>query len=363
MMQRAFALTCLSVLVCALGPADKIRLTDGKTIDGVQIVSEGMKDVTYKEGKSERSVPSETVLALEYEKRPPQLAEAEQLVGEDDPQGALATLEDFVAGALEKPASVAAFKWAPASAAWRAIEVRQRAGDLEGVVEAAAKFMGSFGESRFVPEVQLAKARAELGLARSAAAQKTLSDLTALIASKSLSKLWSLESRLLATRADERLKPAGRRAEFEKVLGEAGEFPTTRFRAQVLVGESYLAEALANAGGAKDLRAKAIEAFDRVIANEQAPRDAVAGAQAGRGESLFLLGADADDKARLQEAALSCLRVATLYRDQGAYVPKALFYAMRCFDLLPDPKRKADMWRELLGFYPSSAWALEAKKY
>jgi hypothetical protein len=362
-MMRALLLACCFSLVGGLVRADKIRLENGTTIDNVQVVSEGMKEVVYKEGKSERNVPSDSVRAVEYEKRPPQLADAEELVLGEDPEGAVGTLDAFVQGAQEKPSTVAAFKWAPAAAAWRAIELRRGAGDLQGTVGAAQQFLQSFPEARFVPQAHLAKAQAEIRLGQGAQAQETLANLTALLGAKSLSKRWALEGRLLLALADDKQNSSTKRAEFEKVASEAGDFLGAKYQAQVLIGETYLDEAQANAGAAKELRAKAIETFDKVIASEQAPREAVAGAQTGRGESLFLLGADADDKARLQEAALACLRVATLFRDQGLYMPKALFYAMRSFDLLPDPRRKADMKRELLGLFPGSAWAVEAKKY
>jgi hypothetical protein len=282
---------------------------------------------------------------------------------EEDPEGALQLLEAFVQTALDKPGSVNAYKWAPAQAAWRALELRQSLADFEGVESAAARVIQSFGETRFVPLAYLAKADAELSTARAPEAQKTLADLTALVTSQSLAKRWGLECRLLQIRADDQLKPAARRGEYEKLMGEAVGLKELQLQAQVLIGETYLAEAAANPGAAKDLRAKALAAFDKVIASNDAGRGAVAAAHAGRGEGLFLLGADADDKARLQEAALQFLRVATLYRDQGPQVARSLFYAMRCFDLLPDPRRKAEMKRELLGLYPSTPWAAEAKKY
>ena len=64
----------------------------------------------------------------------------------------------------------------------------------------------------------------------------------------------------------------------------------------------------------------------------------------------------------LQDAALSFLRVTSIYRDEGRYVAKALYYAMRCFDLMQDPRKKADMRGELLALFPGTTWAVEAKK-
>jgi len=108
---------------------------------------------------------------------------------------------------------------------------------------------------------------------------------------------------------------------------------------------------------------QARKAFEKVVASDGADRAVVAAGHAGLGEALFLEGADANDQAMLQNAALEFLRVATLYREQGAALARSLFYAMRSFDLLSDARRKAEMKRELLSLFPNSEWAGEAKKY
>ena len=53
----------------------------------------------------------------------------------------------------------------------------------------------------------------------------------------------------------------------------------------------------------------------------------------------------------------SYLRVVVIYGQFGQYVPKALFYSMRCFDLLGDRTRKSRMRSELLALYPGTGWA------
>lgn len=363
MTPRLLLLSAASLLVGSALAADRIRLDDGKVLENVQIVSEGLKDVVYREGKNERTVPSDSVLAVEYDKRPPELDEAEALLLQDDPEGAVDTLDAFVQTALDKPQTVREHKWAPAAAAWRAVEARLGAADLEGAKSAANRVIQSFGDTRFVPHAYLAKAAAELESGQPDQAQKTLGELGELVAAQGLSKRWELEVRLATAHADAKLGPAAKRSEYEKVLAEAAAFPPLKFLAQLRVAETFLAEAAASPAGAKDLRARAKSAFEAVLGSEAAPRAVVAAAHAGLGECLFLMGAEVDDKAQLREAVLEFLRVATLYRDQGVTVARSLFYAMRCFDLLPDPRRKAEMKRELLGLYPGTAWAAEAKKY
>jgi len=354
----AFVLTALATSSALL--ADTIRLADGSAIEGVQVVSEGLKEVAYKDGGKDKTVASATVVQVEFDKKPKEVDEAEGLIGEDDFEGAVDMLDAYVTAMLERK-NPGSFKWAPAYAAWRAVEVRTRVSDLDGTRAAADLILKSFAETRYAPGAYLAKATAELQLGRAADAQATLAALASLVESQGLDPRWKLECKLSQAEADEKLRGEARRAEYERVVGEAGAYPATRARAQVLVGESFLADARGS-GSAKDLRTKARAAFQKVVDDPAAPRAQLAAAYTGLGESLFLLGADVDDKAMLQDAALAFLRVTSIYRDDGRYVAKALYHAMRCFDLMQDPRKKADMRRELLAAFPASTWAAEAKK-
>ncbi len=351
------------VLALAAGPlaADRIRLTDGKVVENVQVVSEGLKEVVYKDGKTEQKLPSEQVLAVEFEKKPEAVDEAERYVQEEDFESALDALDTYVQAQLDKPDRQ--FRWAPPYAAWKAVEVRRRAADLEGMKAAAQRVIERYADSRYLPEAYLAKAVAELETKQAPAAAQTAEALAELVEAQSLGKRWQLEVRLLQSEADPALSLASRRNEYERVAGEAKDLRSLELRARVAIGESYLAEAVANQAKARDLRQQARDVFQKIVADEQANRETLAAAYTGLGDSLFLMGADADDKAMLREAALQYLRVITVYREQGLFVPKAFFYAMRSFDLMQDPARKADMRRELATLYPHSTWAAEAKKY
>jgi hypothetical protein len=360
---RPILLTLPCLFLGASSSADTIRLADGKVIESVQVVSDGIKEVVYKEGKNDKTVPSETVVAIEYEKRPKQVDEAEGYLVAEDLEGAVDSFDAYVQSVLDKPSAAGAFKWAPAHAAWKAVEVRRRVADFGGVKTATTRLIQNFPESRFVPMAYLAKADAELRGGDAAGATKTLGEFAGVVSSQGLSKRWELEAKLSQVLADEKLKPAARRAEFERLVDQATAQPAVQARAQLLVGEMFLAEASTNASGAKDLRSKAKTAFETVLASGSAGRDSIASAHAGLGETLFLLGADVDDKAMLTDAVLQFLRVVTLFREQGDPVARSLFYAMRCFDLMGDPRRKADMKRELMGTFPSSTWAGEAKKF
>ena len=80
-------------------------------------------------------------------------------------------------------------------------------------------------------------------------------------------------------------------------------------------------------------------------------------------DCLFYFGADADDVDLMRQAVLHYLRVVTRFKKEGGYVPRSLFYAMRCFDLMQNRRRRNDMKRELVALYPDSAWAREAARY
>jgi hypothetical protein len=360
MIRRAPAFALVTLALVADLRADTIRLADGTTVDGVQVVSEGLKEIAYKEGGKDKTLPSGNVVAIGFDKKPKEVDEAEGLISEDDLEGAIDTLDAYVATVLDKK-SAGSFKWAPAYAAWRAVEVRTQVADFEGMRSAADRVLKSFPETRYVPGAYLAKATAELQSGRGADAQTTLASLWTLIETQGLDKRWQIECKLAQAEANDKLKHDARRAEYERLAGEAKDLPGARAHAQVLIGESFLVEAKGS-GSAKDLRTKARAAFQKAVDDAQAPRLELAAAYAGLGESLFLLGADTDDKALLQDAALAFLRVTSLYREDGRYVAKALFYAMRSFDLMQDPRKKADMKRELLAQFPATSWADEAKK-
>jgi hypothetical protein len=355
-------LTLLSVLGAGPLAADTIHLLDGKTIEGVQVVSEGIREVSYKEGRTDRTVAADTVASVDYEKKPQALDEAEEYLLQEDPESAVLTLDAYVEAALRRqvPGSQ---RWAPPFAAWRTVQLRELVVDLKGVRSSAALIIENYPETRFVPLAYLAKARAELLMGQASQARASLGELSGLISSQSLGQRWELECRLGEAESDESLSPASRRNEVERIIGEAGGLPWVQARAQVLLGEAFLAQAVLEASASKDLRGQAREAFQRAVASESAGRGTVARAHVGLGESLFLLGADTSDKAILEDAVLNCLRVITLYRDQGSEMARALFFAMRCFDLMSDGQRKSEMKRELLRLFPGTSWAADAKKY
>ena len=105
--------------------------------------------------------------------------------------------------------------------------------------------------------------------------------------------------------------------------------------------------------------------------NPKADARTMAGAYSGLGDCLYqeaavLIKENKDAEAVLQEALLSFLRVVVSYKDQTFYVPKAMFYAGRVFDLsdAEDGKDYAQrMYREVMRQFRGSNWADEAKSF
>ena len=358
--------TCAGAFLLTAGTAgaDTIRQSDGKTISGVKIVDQTLSQVIYKRGNDESTVPSEEVLSVEFDRMPRELDQAQGLIQDGDFQGALDALDGYVEA--QASGDGAREKWAPAYAAWRAIEVRRQLGDLGGVVQSADRLIQHFGNSRYLPAAYLAKANAQLLLARAPAAKETLDALAQLISGRALSKRWELECRLGQIAADTQQTGDGKRALLSGVAAEASSrFPSVANRAGLMEGESYLVQAEASRDRSEPaaLREQAKRIFERIVADSKSDDSTLAGAYTGLGDCLYYQGASADDKAMLRRAAENYLRVVCTYEDEAEYVPKALFYAMRAFGLMQDKGRARDMKAELARLYPDSPWAEQARRF
>lgn len=358
------------VAVAALGLApalfaDTIYKTDGKAIEDIKIVEETILNVVYKVGNDSKSVPSEQVMEVSFDKMPRTLEDAVTALSEDDLAGALDVF-DMYSDAQIATKNERRFNWAPAYATWMGIELRIALADQAGVTERADLLITNFPQSRYIPAAYLAKASAELQSNRETAAAATLSKFEALINDQSLSKRWRLECTLAQIQADQKASGDDKRERLGDIVAEAGrEYPLVRSRAYVVEGETYLTEAEKNRDQKKaaEQRGKAREIFGEIVGNPQADAETLAGAFTGLGDCLFFEGLVKDDKGILKDASMMYLRVAVLYDGQSKYVPKALFRAMRCFDLMQDRARQRDMKRTLLTLYPNSIWTTEANKY
>ena len=360
-----------SLLACALlcgtvraGSADQIVRADGTVLADVEVEQETLASVVYKQGKEKKTLGSELVLEVRYEKGPKEVESALVALAEGDLPTALAGLETYVTEEIAKPGE-RLFPWAPAFAAWKTVEIRTTLADPAGVRSAAERLLTAYPESRYVTQAYLAKASAEAELGDASQALATLKTFSDLVESRRLPRRWALECRLASIEVDPAMSGETKRRELSAILEEAGTSePTVASRARVAEGEAFLLQAAqAQGAAAAELRQKAQETFEKIVRDPTADDTTLAGAHTGLGDCLFFQGAETDDAAILRKAVLEYLRVITLYGREPRYAPRCYFYAMRTFDLLQDKRRKADMRRELLALYPGSTWAQEAKKF
>lgn len=350
------------LLVCLLASAsraDEIYRTDGKVLKDVTVTEETLTQVLFKKGSSQQSVSSDEILSITYSKKPRLVDEGDQAEAEDDPVGALDILDQYVDGQINKPTERK--KWAPPYAAWRTVELAQLLDDVAGVAKRVDRLIKNFPDSRFVPAAYLARASAEARLGKPGAAQGTLNDLLALVQAKSLSKRWELEAELGLILTDVSTAGASKRDELQGIIGKAGsQFPTVGNRAQVAVGETYLAEIdAASEQKRAELAAAAGKVFTAIVKDQKADSQTLAAAFTGLGTALFHQG-------KSEESLMNFLRVIVLYEAHSQYVSQSMFYAMLCFRQDDSPQSR-DRYREmkwkLEQRYPESTWAKQAKGY
>ncbi len=353
----------LAALCLLLSPAtaDTINKTDGSSIDDVTVSRETVAEVTFREGSKTRTVASDLVLSIEYDKLPSLVDSAESFAKDGDLLNAVDQMELYVDGIIGGKKERLA--WAPAHAMNRVMEMRMTMGDPEAVIAAADRLIKHAPDSRFMPTAYLAKAEAQHALGRSSTAQATLQEFQNIIERKALSQLWNIEARLALVLTDSKLSGEPKREKLREIAGIAGqEFPTVRNRAKVAEGESYLE------GNRKNF-AEARKIFQKVVDDPKADTATLAGAFCGLGDCLFQdafskadAGADASNE--LKDAIEKYLRVVVLYKDQSAYRSKALFFAGRCYEMvtnLEDANTRARMLHGMLKRdYPDSDWAKKA---
>ena len=362
---RRAAIATVALALSTVALADRIYLANGTSLSDVTILNETLSGVQYRaKGKSgEQSAQADQVLRVEYEKMPRLVDEAEAEVADGNLETAAETFQQFADGALSGEAKVKEV-WAPAYAAFRAIEVNQSiasADSLKRVASLADMLAAKLPDSRYVPLALIAKAGALRDLGKNKEAGEATAALRDLVASKVLSESFRLEADVLDVEIGT-LKGQQRRDRLIEIQGQAGsQFPLVRNRARVLEAETYLE------GENRDY-GKARKIYESVIKDPKAADVTLAGAYTGMGDCLFQEAADKirsnqDAAAILKEAVLSYLRVVEVYKAQSRYVPKSMFQAGRVFELMgEDQKDNArKMYGRLIALYPGSEWANQAR--
>jgi len=374
MFSRALTLSCIALgsVLAAPATADTITLASGETIDDVNITEETLKSVFYRKGGSTRDVDADKVVSISYDEFPSLVEKAESLVDEGDIEGAVSSYTLYVEGQIENPTE-RKDPWAPAYAAFRAVELNRGAGQFARVVDAADLLIGNFADSRFVPATYLAKAEAQRYSGQADAAKATLQSLASLVEREGLSQRYAFDAELALLEIDQSLS-ADERLKRAKALGSrAGSaYPTVRMRAELLEGQTLVrvAEAASDADAQNTALDQAMAKFDGLIASDAASDSVRAGAYVGRGDVLFFRAAPKDDVEGLKAAGHEYLKVTVLYPGERAHLLRALFFGGRCFHQIGaltasevDQARAQRIFQRLRNTFPNSPMAAESRKF
>lgn len=349
-----------ALLVCPSARADKINRVDGTTVSDVTITAETLEGVQYKDDKrKEGSVPSDLILSVEYSAKPPLVDSADTAIAEEAYRDAQTDLLNFVDGLQEAPRK---FPWSRGYALFRLIEVCEVLGEPAQVARFADRLAEVEPNSRYLPMAQLKKAQALFDAGDGAKALEALASLQATIDGKGLGDRWRTEHELAKSLFDTSLKGAARISKLESLVSKTVGYATVNNRAKVALGESLL------------LAGKIPEAeklFREIVADPKGDDRTLAGAYSGLGDALFAQGEPRKDteagQQMLREARLAFMRVVVSYKNQLVYVPKAMFYAGRCFQHLQDDEfaeEKADkLYVKLIRTFDGTRWANEARSF
>lgn len=353
-------LACAALALGSLASADTIYLLDGKSLTDVTVKEETFKEISYREGGKNRTVRTDDVLRVEFSAKSPLVDRADTAAADGQVFDAIGDLEVYVDGLLSS-GKTPRYKWEPAYAMFRLVELNGIVGDADAVVAAADKLIKNRPESRFMPLAFLAKAEAQHKTGKSGAAQKTLKAFQAIITSQALSQRWSIEQKLATALFGSSLKGKKLRDALDRISTQAGsQFPLVHNRAEVAIAESFLE--------GKDFK-QAEPIFTDIIENAKADPRTLAAAYTGLGDCIFKRATGVKDDARtklLTQAVTSYMRVVVIYKDQTLYVPKAMYWAGRVFDELggdEDKEKAQKLYRRVMIEYRGTSWADEANAF
>lgn len=356
-LRLALVLASSLTIPTGLAGADTIYLLDGKSHEDVSIDEETVKEITYKDGSKKKTVKTSAVLRVVYSAKSPLVDRADTAVEDGQLLDAVSDLKTYLEGALS--GKRVRYKWEPAYAMWRLVEIFGIAGEPDLLIEAADDLIKQRPESRYVPLAYLAKAETLFLTGKGAASKKSLDEFKAMIQARGLSQRWAMEEKLYSTLYDTSLKEKKLRDKLSTIASEAGTaFPQVKNSAEVAIGESLIS-------GEKYSEAEPI--LKRVIQNPKAGPRTLAAAYTGYGDCLFRRAmAEAPGEKRdrlLNDTKMAYMRVVVVYKDQNRYVPKAMFWAGRVFDESLEEKDKEaaqKLYRKVRRLYPGTEWEKEA---
>lgn len=350
-----FTVGLFTVSLGATALADDIYLTDGKTLSDVDVTEETMSEVTYKSDRKTETVASDKVLSISYSEKPQLVDQGDAAMAGDLFVDAEAYLYNFLDGVKERVPSK--HKWSRAYAYYRLVTVYGVMGEVGDLATTADEMAALEPDSRYLPIVMALKAQVLADSGDKAKALSALGDLEKLASSKGLGDRWTLEVELGKVLYGP-LTGGAQRQKLEDISGRAGTGqPIVRNKAEASIGASFLAEGMLP---------EAEKVLSAVVADPKADDRTLAAAYTGLGQCLFRRGEAASDPALLSSALKAYMRVVVLYKKEINYLPEALFFAGRCFQLLEGEGAEDNAYKlysHVMRTFPDSRWAKEARGF
>jgi len=227
----------------------------------------------------------------------------------------------------------------------------QSAGKYKEAIDAYDDLLKQVPKTRFYPQAYLAKANCYQVLGDAASAKKQYQQLKS-DASK-FGPRWEAEANFYLTVLDES-------KDYEAAIKKYREMMATRQdegvaqKAELQIGLVLVAQNKLD---------EALEHFRKITEREGASASILAGAWVGMAR-CYLEKPKASEQ-DYKEARFAALRTVILYPEATEYLPAALYYAGRAFELVHDTNwrgRAKQLYDRVMSDFPASEWAAKAKE-
>jgi tetratricopeptide (TPR) repeat protein len=350
----------------ALAQGDEIVRKDGAIIRGVEVASETLKEVTYKQGRSDETIPAIEVRTINWGNTPDSFARAQIAVGRGD----LETAANLFAEAADRGEG-AAFKVAARFLAVDALVKSAGAAPERArtAAQAAQQWVDANGEHRLAPNALVLLGNAQIAAGNGDAALAAFQKLEQMAMSNTLGPLWSGEAKYgqaIALTAKKDFSQARQvfTAAYAQVsrLDPKAEPDALALSVRIKIGQGEAFIAQGDLRGARSF----YEELNSLGARDPAFR---AASLCGVGQALLEQGKKENDANLLRQAQQKFAEVSATDLLDGETSAKALYLLGRTMLTLGSEKEGKDVssraiaiFRQVVQSYPNSRWAMRARK-
>lgn len=332
---------------------NQIVLTDGTIVEVDKINSETYSEVSYKRGSSTINKDSAEIAEVRHALGHSKLedyAAGVDAMNLGDFEGAIFQFRAVVAD--EKLISRATFSWVNQHARFREIRCLYSLAMFQEVANKVDALILAVPDTFFFAPALLMKARALNNMSNQAGAKAVYDKLSEEVSLKSLSLRWENEAELGKVLLDSDMTAQAKQRELQAIAEKnAASFPIVSARARVEVGHAMVE--------GKEYE-KAYDFFLAILEDESTPEPILASAISGMGDCSYrqALASDSleEQKPMLENAVLDFLTVASVYREQVEFVPRAMFYAGDALKRIGDTASAKRVASRLNKLFPNSTW-------